>query len=390
VGRVCQKFGHRVPGPHVGNPGFDEVNPTRTSFSTLTCRTSDHALSKVISKVLDADRHNCGVDNGGCASYGWSIITSSSTNSQLAGVLAGFVFSGIIILFALQGQRYTHALGLFCATLAVLGFDSYLFSVITGMNQDPYCARVWSIGIAASGMLAVGAAGLTSAVCWLLAAHVDSESPQGVAEHQPMLINLNNVARLMTHGVAVALALQLARTASEYLGAVFEDRAKWVVWSTLVVPGVVSATALVLAATRARRSRGSDRKSDRLQPSVAAHGESLRLATYGSLAYGVFTPIFAGVMTSLPPSWWEHRSAALIAITAFVNLIVPGVLLVAHVLAAPSIRLKSASSYGGGSTTNGSPDRKVATEGEAAAPTPLPRTVPPAPPPTAPLPQPDL
>ncbi|MTK05408.1 hypothetical protein FF096_26035 [Micromonospora sp. CP22] len=52
-----------------------------------------------------------------CASHGWSIITSASTNSQFAGVLAGFVFTGIVVLFSLRGSRYTQALAVLSACL---------------------------------------------------------------------------------------------------------------------------------------------------------------------------------------------------------------------------------------------------------------------------------
>ena len=81
------------------------------------------------------------MDNGGCASgngAGWSIITSSAANSQLAGVLAAVIFSGIVILFARRGPRSTQALGLFAVTFVVLAFDSYLFGTVTGLSTDEF------------------------------------------------------------------------------------------------------------------------------------------------------------------------------------------------------------------------------------------------------------
>src|SRR2546430_17357926 len=120
--------------------------------------------------------------NDGCPSHGWSIITSASTNSQLAGLLAGFVFSGIVILFALKGPKHTKALGLFCATFTVLGFDSYIFNLVSGDTSDPYCTRVWSEGMAASGLLGGGAGGPFSGTCWLLSVHGDSAATQYVME----------------------------------------------------------------------------------------------------------------------------------------------------------------------------------------------------------------
>jgi hypothetical protein len=107
--------------------------------------------------------------SGVCLSNGWSVVTSAPSNSQLAGVLAGFVFTGVIILYASPGPRAARTIALLCAAFVVLGFDSYLFSSISGNDADPLCGRVWSEAMAASGMLAVGGVALVGAIGWLLA-----------------------------------------------------------------------------------------------------------------------------------------------------------------------------------------------------------------------------
>ncbi|MFC4056177.1 hypothetical protein ACFOY4_41375 [Actinomadura syzygii] len=190
--------------------------------------------------------------------------------------------------------------------------------------------------MAASGMLAVGAAGLASAMCWLMMAHVDGGSEHDGGEaHRRALAHLGRVTRLATLGVVVGVALQLARTTSEYLSVVYGRPALWVLCSTLVVPGLVITAVLLLPTLRRGFTRRSRARRDAARHSLDLHQASVPFATFGSVAYGTLTPVFAGVMTSLPPSWWESGSAPLVAATALVNSVVPGVLLVAHVLAAP-------------------------------------------------------
>ena len=97
----------------------------------------------------------------------------------------------------------------------------------------------------ASGLLAVGGGGLISGICWLLAAHVDNEPEHRTPQNQPALISLDRIAALATHGVVVGVALQLARTTSEYLSVVYDDPAGLVALSTLAIPGVVGGTGRV-------------------------------------------------------------------------------------------------------------------------------------------------
>jgi hypothetical protein len=200
---------------------------------------------------------------GGSVSHGWSIATSASTNSQFAGMLAGFVFTGIVILFAMRGSRYTQILSLLCPTFVVLGFDSYMFSHVTG-SDDSLCTRVWTDGMFASGMLAIGAGGVVASVCWLLATHAedagDGNKPEAPAGSQPDAaasdepgIDLGRVAIGMVYGVTIGIALLLAMTADRYLRIVSGDKARGV-WLGLVwaVPVVVFVTVLAVAVARGR------------------------------------------------------------------------------------------------------------------------------------------
>jgi hypothetical protein len=283
---------------------------------------------------------DCRMDNGGCVSHGWTMISVAATNSQMAGVLAGFVFSGIIILFTRRGPRDTQALGLLCAAFVVLAFDSFLFSFVTGGASDPHCARVWGEGLVACGMLAVGAVAVVNSICWLLAAHVDDIRAENASRHvaEPALINLDRLARWMVHGVIVGCALWLAMTTRDYLGIVYDGNVpSWLDWSVGTVPLTVGVTALALAAPRARRTRRQEVGSPTNHPRPV----TLSVATFGTLTYGIAAPIFLGLLKSFPDHWWNDQALAVTVGTLATALFVPGLLLVSLVLAVPPFALRS-------------------------------------------------
>ncbi|MCZ7430058.1 hypothetical protein O7607_30275 [Micromonospora sp. WMMA1949] len=274
-----------------------------------------------------------------CASHGWSIVTSAATNSQFAGALAGFVFTGIVVLFAMRGPRYTHTLAVLAPTFVMLGFDSYIFSHVTGSSGDDLCARVWTDGMFASGMLGVGAAGVVAGACWLLAAHMDNpEQPssrktgQESAATEAGSIDLPWLAAIIMYGVTVAIVLLLAMTADHYLRIVTrDDDSAWLlaIWS---VPALVLIAMIVLALIRRRRGQLAEWRDGR---GKVLWQRSLRFAVYGMLLYTVVTPVVAGLFASASDGWWEHPGPWTIVPTIGIELVVASALLIALVLAAP-------------------------------------------------------
>lgn len=272
------------------------------------------------------------MDNGGCASRGWSVIESAPTNSQLAGLLTGFVFSGIVVLFVRRGSRDTQALGLFSAAFVVLGFDSYVFSVLAGTAHNPNCAKVWSAALVAGGMLGVGAVAVVGGICWLLAAHTHDVSPEGT-EAPFQVANLDRLARIMVHGMNFTVALLVARTSRDYLNVAYQ-RAEpaWLSLSVLAVPATVGLVALGLTARRSRVGFRSAPLARRLP-----RRNSVFVAQFGTLAFGVTAPVFASFDLVLPDRWSQQPSWMLVAFTLSGGLLIPGALLVALVIAIPPL-----------------------------------------------------
>lgn len=275
------------------------------------------------------------MDNEGCASgdgTGWSIITSSAANSQLAGVLAAVIFSAIVILFARRGTRSTQALGLFAATFVVLAFDSYLFGTVTGLSTDRFCERVWSEGMIAAGMLGVGGFSLITGISWLMAQHADSTSDGTVGDRDHEA--LAKLSAYMVVGVATGVSLLLAMTSLDYLSVMYSgDAPEELEYATWAVPLIVLlATGLL---TLGRRYVSKSRRAPTGAPTAAW---PFHLATFGLLTYGIAGPVTAGWMMARSDSFWEAPDhSTVIAVSLAVGLAVPALLIVAVVLATPDI-----------------------------------------------------
>jgi MFS family permease len=137
----------------------------------------------------------------------------------------------------------------------------------------------------------------------------------------------------MVHGTNVIASLLLARTAFDYLGIVYEQRASWVeaLWQWVyVVPAVVVGTTLILAWYRSRGRNRTTRRSDEQRRPIS-------FTVFGMLSYGVAGTIFAGVLTTFPDSLWRHPPLSLVVATVAIELLGPGALLVGLVLAVPSL-----------------------------------------------------
>jgi hypothetical protein len=271
------------------------------------------------------------MDNSGCPGNGWSVITSAPTNSQLAGVLAGFIFTGIIILLGRPGMKNTQTLGLFSATFVVLAFDSYMFSLISGGGPDPLCVRVWTESMPASGMLATGGVALLGGIAWLLDEARDMSVGAGNGEfpRRGTAVNLAMLSRFMFHGVMTAVTLLLTATTIDYLDVVFDHhKPDWVGWAVLVCPIMVAAIVLTFTRRHASYQR---------EASQEAATRMLARAAYAMLGYAVVGPVFAGVLTNLPRTWWSSPAIGMAVPALVIGLVLPLGLLIILSLGLPPV-----------------------------------------------------
>jgi hypothetical protein len=202
-----------------------------------------------------------------CASTGWSAVTSAVANATLAGLLAGFMLNGIVVLLSRQpepGQRvgYFQSASLLFAAFVALGLDSFLFGLITGDQTKVACRRAWTEAMFAAGLLGVGTVAVVVSIVFLLGVFFDPavrqarsreeaaegsgrKSSEDDAEHAIRKSNdlLAMLCSYLRPGVAFLVVGLLVMTSASYLFAFFRAHAPtWtyiVVWTIWVIDYLV-------------------------------------------------------------------------------------------------------------------------------------------------------
>ncbi|WP_103339688.1 hypothetical protein [Amycolatopsis sp. CA-126428] len=271
--------------------------------------------------------------DGRCLTNGWSIVAAAPTNSQLAGVLAGFVFTAMIILFARSGPANTKTLGLFSASFVVLAFDSYLFSFIAGGSSDPLCRRVWTESMAARGMLAVGATALISGIAWLLANYTQAENLSAQTTEHPgaRAVNLQKLAQFIVLGVAAGVCLILGMTTLNFMYVALGRRppAHWVLLAYAIPLAVVTMAAILNRTRTVRLQKNSEADSN------AWPTKSLSVAVFGTASYGIVGPVFVGAIVNIGDAPFAAPSWILTTCAISIGFLTPIILIVLLVYAVP-------------------------------------------------------
>jgi hypothetical protein len=265
-----------------------------------------------------------------CVIHGWDAVTSASMDSQIAGVLAGFIFTGILLLLGQGGPKNIQALGLFCPAFIALALDSHLWGVVNGQESDPYCARIWSTAMPAAGMLAVGAMTIVTGLSWLIASHLEA-TPDSEAQPTNMSmsrVSLDRLMTLMAYGLGVTVTLLLASTTYDYLSVAFPKRQPAALAMIVTLSPVVVFAACV-AIPRIDKWRAASQHT----PKVITAARSLHISAYGVGAYAVACPVFGGIIGYFGNGWWQPTSLLIVVLTICVGLFAPALLLVALVLA---------------------------------------------------------
>jgi hypothetical protein len=185
-------------------------------------------------------------------------VSSALANATLAGLLAGFMLNGIVVLLSRQpepGQRvgYFQSASLLFAAFVALGLDSFLFGLITGDQAGVACRRAWTEAMFAAGLLGVGTVAVVVSIVFLLGVFFDpairlaksrKEAPEGSAaksveeaEEEEEVRKSNDLlamlCSLLRPGVALLVVGLLVMTAVSYLFAFF--RAGAPTWAYIVV-----------------------------------------------------------------------------------------------------------------------------------------------------------
>jgi MFS family permease len=242
-----------------------------------------------------------------CTSDSWTVLTSASTNSQLAGVLGGFLITAIALLFDRTSRDGVHTLALFSSAVLVLMLDSFLFSLITGAqvpdegDRDGICSIAWTQGAISTGMLAAGTTALFGGLGWMLASHAVNKVPHDNHDDAAAYGFLAGLGGWLTFAAAMSTTLILSETSIDYLHFLYGRRpALWVVGVIVIGATLVILVDfwLVFIRTRAlRRSLVDPDEQTRLEL------RSIRVATVSMLVLAIIGSWLALSLARFPKDW---------------------------------------------------------------------------------------
>jgi hypothetical protein len=230
----------------------------------------------------------CGVAD--CGTNGWSIIASAQANSNLAGILAGFLFFGLIYLLG-RDEKRGEIVSLFTASFIILAFASYLFSRVSGFSapSDPdpatasSCKGAWMAGMIAMAMLVVGAAAMTVGLGYLLVSY----DPKTDRNH------LRRLAKVTTGGVLVG-AIFMLFTSVNFYDELLDRPNHHLTWTLIVLAVVLVLSVSCVTYTSSRGPGGRRQIRDKY----------IEWAVYVIGGFGIAGTVLTGIAARIDPSRW--------------------------------------------------------------------------------------
>ncbi|MGR6318919.1 hypothetical protein Q2K19_31395 [Micromonospora soli] len=257
-----------------------------------------------------------------CTKLEWNPLSSASPHSQLAGVLAGLVFAGIVVLLSDRNpsRQKTRALVLFTGALLALALDSFIFGVIAG---EQVCAKAWSETMPAAGLLGLGAVGIFGGISWLFNAHDDQNA------------HVTRLANFITYVVALVVAYHLQVTAGSYLVDMrafgLNSPPSWLVrvvdlyaWLIVLIILLFPLFRRLTEKASLRRTPGDTTKEadDRRLDSWAIR------AAYLSVGWVIIVAAMSGILLSRTIDGWEPTTpTTIVASSTLASLTIPTIAL---------------------------------------------------------------
>jgi len=263
----------------------------------------------------------------------WSATIAGNGQSVLSGVLAGFVFAGIVAVLGVRGtdpgKEAARALKLMLCAFIGLAVAAYLFA---DQAADGNCLRASSEETLAGGILGTFAIIMIVSLTWLVAAY--GMHKDGV---------LRFLRRLLYVAMAF-VALLLCTSSYSYLQAdtVHGPPRAVVIWLyisggllyVLGHPVTLQFAKFLLALIRYRRQSDHHRRG---QEADRDRGKriAVSLCAWGALLYLAAAAISDAFVLSTNDSAWKHPPSEAIYVVAWASLVVPlAVLILAmHALA---------------------------------------------------------
>jgi hypothetical protein len=247
----------------------------------------------------------------------WSAIVASGPQSTLSGVLAGFVFTGIVVVLStspLPGIRATrksrqrsYALQLLVAAFIIFALNSYFTSITAG---ELSCNRADAESGLSGGILGTGAILLLAGLGWLLVTYSDRTK------------EIQIILTYIISGVWLVIIFMLAISGMGIGQAMLTGRRQWIVD---IVPWILAALMTAIVIVIASRSRKLEDNS------VAKHVQRAALA---SLAAAIVSALLTGGASAISAPWWHRPPAWAVYLVVGLSMLVPAIALVLSVPAA--------------------------------------------------------
>lgn len=235
-----------------------------------------------------------------CVVNGWSIIASSQASSNFAGILAGFLFFGLIYLLGRDEKRGEIVL-LFTASFIVLAFAGYLFSRVSGFSapSDPgpaaasFCKGVWMVGMISYAMLIAGTTSMIVGLGYVLVSY----DPRSERTH------LRRLATVATAGILVG-SIVILFTSLNYYDELLDrpNRHRIWEWSSLAIVVVLAFSCVTFFSSRGPGGRRKVRDN------------YLDCAVYVVGGFGIAGTALTGIATRVNPSHWISWLAIIVSL----------------------------------------------------------------------------
>jgi hypothetical protein len=235
-----------------------------------------------------------------CVMNGWSIIASAQANSNFAGILAGFLFFGLIYLLGKDEKRAEIVL-LFTASFIILAFSGYLFSRVSGFSapSDPgpaaasFCKGVWMVGMIAYAMLVVGVVTMIVGLGYVLVSY-DPKSD---------LTHLRRLATITTGGVLVG-ATFLLFTSINFYDELLDRPNHHLIWASSVLAIVLVLSLSGVTYTSSRGPGGRRQIRDNY----------IDCAVYVIGGFGLAGTVLTGFAARVDPARWVSWLVIIVAL----------------------------------------------------------------------------
>lgn len=277
-----------------------------------------------------------------CSSDQWSVVTSASSISQLAGVLGGFLITAIALVFDRNSRESVHTIALFSSAVLILMLDSFLYSLISGTaapddgDRRGICVIAWTQGIVSTGMLAAGTTALFGGLGWMLASHAVNKVTEEDPDDLRAFGFLASLGGWLTFASAMAMTLIISETTIDYLHFLYgQHPAPWVAGSITAAAGLIILLDFVVVYRRTRVLHNS--LLDAAQPTLLTL-RSIKVAIISMLILAMAGSWLAMSLARAPKDWLTQPQFPAAAFVLLIAAVVPSVVSTAVCYSVASVK----------------------------------------------------